>query len=280
MAEAKRDVYLLDRGGLASARLMFQHSALTQMQGWRLHPNVQASIANLEAPHIADLATGNGIWALEVADEFPKAEVIGLDISAEQYPPKMSWPANVRLEYGDLFASIPEKYQQYFDVVHIRLIVAAIYTMDKDILMRNILSLLKPGGYIQWDEVIDPTSLTIDQNLNVSHDMANYVRRMFNISNFHPATQWAATLPEVYAQYGLDDIIGYKPPLRPSTLPQQTESLRWSCKEVMSVAVKMGKPGAEEELELAMQDVDELLASGSMCAYAWIVAVGRKPAAL
>lgn len=278
MAEGKRDVYLLDRGGSASARLMFQHNVLIRMQGWTVHPDVRESMANLKTPRIADLATGNGIWALEVAEEFPNAEIIGMDISDEQYPPKMSWPPTVKLGYGDLFAPVPEKYQGYFDVVHIRLIVGAIYTMDKDVLMKNILSMIKPGGYIQWDELIDPTSLTIDRNLKVGYEEAKYVERMFSFSNFRPATQWAATLPKIYAQYGLDNIIGHKPPLKPSTLPHQTESLRWSCREIMSMAVKMGKPGAEKELQLAMQDLDELLASGCLCAYAWIVAVGRKPA--
>lgn len=272
-----RDVYLLPRGGLASARLTFQHAAVTRAQGWLLHPNVRQSISNLKTPRIADLATGNGIWAFEVAEEFPSAEIVGLDISAEQFPPTKTWPSNVKFELGDLFEPVPARYQQYFDVVHIRLIVAAIYNMDKDILMQNIVSMIKPGGYIQWDEIIEPTGITYDKDLNMKYEMANCFKRMFKVANFRPATQWADTLPNVYMRYGLENIVGHKPVLKPSTLPQQTESLAWSLRECMGMAVKMGKPNAEEELRLAEQDMEELAASGHMWAYAWIVAIGKKP---
>jgi ubiquinone/menaquinone biosynthesis C-methylase UbiE len=33
---------------------------------------------------VVDVGTGSGLWALEVADEFPDAEVIGTDLSPVQ----------------------------------------------------------------------------------------------------------------------------------------------------------------------------------------------------
>lgn len=279
MTDDRRDAYLLDRGGLASTRLMFQHYTLTRMQGWLLHPNVEASISDLEKPRIADLATGNAIWAYDVAERYPNAEVYGFDISAEQFPPKITWPSTVTLELGDLFDPVPEKYQQYFDVIHIRLIVAAIYTMDKDRLMKNVLAMIKPGGYLQWDEIIAPCSIIVDKDLNAKYEMTNFWKHLFNVSNFGPATQWAVDLPDIYKQYGLENVVGHKPPLKPAIVLQQFESIVWSCREVMELAIRQGKPRAKEEYDLAMQDLDNIRASGGMVAYAWMVTIGRKPLA-
>jgi len=42
---------------------------------------------------ILDLATGTGIWALDVADMFPSAQVLGVDIA----PIQPRWVANRQL---------------------------------------------------------------------------------------------------------------------------------------------------------------------------------------
>lgn len=48
---------------------------------------------------IIDLGTGTGIWALEVGDLYPGAEVLGLDLSPIQTP----WvPPNVRFLVDDI----------------------------------------------------------------------------------------------------------------------------------------------------------------------------------
>ncbi len=51
-------------------------------------------------PHkIIDLGTGTGIWALEMGDQYPSAEVLGLDLSPIQTP----WvPPNVRFLVDDI----------------------------------------------------------------------------------------------------------------------------------------------------------------------------------
>jgi methylase of polypeptide subunit release factors len=51
----------------------------TLMLKGRLH------ITPLENPQrILDIGTGTGIWALDMADQYPEAEVIGVDLSPIQ----------------------------------------------------------------------------------------------------------------------------------------------------------------------------------------------------
>ncbi|KKY18340.1 putative phosphoethanolamine n [Phaeomoniella chlamydospora] len=60
---------------------------------------VQDIITKLVTPQkILDVGTGTGIWAIEMGDEYPSAEVIGTDLS----PIQPGWvPPNVRFEIDD-----------------------------------------------------------------------------------------------------------------------------------------------------------------------------------
>lgn len=53
----------------------------------------------LNEPHrILDIGTGTGIWAIDMADQYPIAEVVGTDLS----PIQPSWvPTNCRFEVDD-----------------------------------------------------------------------------------------------------------------------------------------------------------------------------------
>lgn len=65
---------------------------------------------------ILDCGTGTGIWALDMGDRYPSAEVIGVDLS----PIQPSWVApNVRFEIDDLEKEWTFK-ENYFDFIHSR----------------------------------------------------------------------------------------------------------------------------------------------------------------
>jgi len=49
---------------------------------------------------ILDIGAGSGRWAVEVADEFPSATVIGLDLSPIE--PQSTIPKNCEFVVGDL----------------------------------------------------------------------------------------------------------------------------------------------------------------------------------
>ena len=47
--------------------------------------NMQLFNAPIDKPkRILDIGTGTGIWAIEVADQYPETEIIGTDLSATQ----------------------------------------------------------------------------------------------------------------------------------------------------------------------------------------------------
>ena len=95
-------------------RMDMQHHAIILVLG-------SLYFSPLESPkRIIDLGTGTGIWAIEVADIHPEAEVFGVDLS----PIQPSWgPPNVRFQVDDVEDPWVWK-NDYFDLIFSRLMIS------------------------------------------------------------------------------------------------------------------------------------------------------------
>jgi cyclopropane fatty-acyl-phospholipid synthase-like methyltransferase len=71
---------------------------------------------------VLDLGTGTGIWAIDFADEYPSASVIGTDLS----PIQPHWiPPNVRFEIEDFNDDWTFKTNE-FDFIHMRSLYSSV----------------------------------------------------------------------------------------------------------------------------------------------------------
>ncbi|KAI9778816.1 MAG: hypothetical protein M1839_007906 [Geoglossum umbratile] len=117
---------------------------------------------------VLDIGTGTGIWAIDFADEFPGAEVIGTDLS----PIQPSWvPPNVKFEVDDAEANwtFPP---DHFDFIHARTMGGSIANMDK--LLAQCYEHLKPGGWVELDEA-EVWAKTDDNSLTPEHGMFRWI---------------------------------------------------------------------------------------------------------
>ncbi|KAH7129389.1 S-adenosyl-L-methionine-dependent methyltransferase [Dactylonectria estremocensis] len=107
------------------------------LQG-KLH---QAPIGN-NPQRVLDLGTGTGIWAIDFADEYPSAEVIGTDLS----PIQPDWtPPNCFFEVDDF--QDDWVYKKPFDFIHARELEGCI--ADDEKLFQQAFDSLNPGGYFE-----------------------------------------------------------------------------------------------------------------------------------
>ncbi|KAF8242068.1 S-adenosyl-L-methionine-dependent methyltransferase [Wilcoxina mikolae CBS 423.85] len=128
---------------LEQDRLDLHHEIFLLLLSNRLH---LAPIG--PTPHrILDVGTGTGIWAIEIADAYPTASVIGTDIS----PIQPCWvPPNCRFEVDDaeLEWTFPP---EYFDFIHIRNLLQSTDSFSS--LLSSAYVCTSPGGYIELAEM-------------------------------------------------------------------------------------------------------------------------------
>ncbi|KAF8245687.1 S-adenosyl-L-methionine-dependent methyltransferase, partial [Wilcoxina mikolae CBS 423.85] len=121
--------------------LDLHHEILLQMMQGKI------LLAPLENPQpILDCGTGTGIWAIDVADKYPEAEVVGTDLS----PIQPSWvPPNCKFEVDDVEKEWTFQ-DKSFDYIHSRNLAQSIGNWEK--YMSEMYRCTKPGGYCELAE--------------------------------------------------------------------------------------------------------------------------------
>ncbi|KAI0466129.1 hypothetical protein F4859DRAFT_498329 [Xylaria cf. heliscus] len=135
-------------------RLDFQHHFFDDMMNNELLPrHITTELAANPSPRICDVATGSGIWLGELARTLPaSAELVGLDFDSSKFPRPEALPSNIRLGFGNLYKPFPGEYRDRFDVVHLRHFHLAAKKDHGVFIAQNLLSLLRPGGWLVWTE--------------------------------------------------------------------------------------------------------------------------------
>ncbi|CAG8358637.1 unnamed protein product [Penicillium salamii] len=112
---------------------------------------------------ILDIGTGQGSWAIDVADFYPNATVHGVDI----FPPPALWmPPNCVFEVDDVLREWT--WRESFDFIHMRLMYGAFTDEGWEQVYKQAYDALEPGGWIEQME-LDVRVYSDDGTLKPEH---------------------------------------------------------------------------------------------------------------
>jgi SAM-dependent methyltransferase len=137
--------YLLPKDAQEDERLRFQHYALYHTFG-----NHYLAPLSPETRTILDVGCGTGIWAMDMAQQFPQAHIIGVDIALTSLPRVL--PETCLFAHADILQGLPFPSHQ-FDFTHQRLLVLAIPALRWPDVVQELVRVTRPQGWIELLEV-------------------------------------------------------------------------------------------------------------------------------
>ncbi|KEF51927.1 uncharacterized protein A1O9_11916 [Exophiala aquamarina CBS 119918] len=133
--------YVLPNDEQEQDRLDMLHHIFRMITGG---PILRAPLGDARPRRVLDMGCGTGIWAIDCADEFPDAIVIGTDLS----PIQPSWvPPNCKFYVDDIEAEWTYPPVEHFDYIHGRALLGSI-TYWKELFSKTFNN-LKPGGILE-----------------------------------------------------------------------------------------------------------------------------------
>ncbi|KAA8647039.1 uncharacterized protein ATNIH1004_005722 [Aspergillus tanneri] len=165
------------------------------------------------------------IWPISLSANLPSTvQLDGFDITDAQFPPKQWLPTNVRLEKWNIHESVPEYLLGQYDVVNIRYFALVVRKDNLSRLLRNLISLLKPGGYLQWIEI----NIAEQQIVSARPDTSMAATSSFSedgkkaIATLGVRFDWLNDLPSIYQEFGLVEASQFKPDPIPALRPMSS----------------------------------------------------------
>lgn len=140
--------YMLPKDLSELNRLDFQHYIYRQI----LRGNFRAPLSKPRT--ILDVGCGTGIWCKEMAQQFPLAQVCGVDLeSVKEHP-------TYQFLQADVLDGLPI-HKNTFDFVHQRLFLASAIPASRWVEeLKELLRVTRPGGWVEVAEVgIEGTNL-------------------------------------------------------------------------------------------------------------------------
>ncbi|KAF2994735.1 hypothetical protein E8E14_001834 [Neopestalotiopsis sp. 37M] len=273
----------------SSARLRLQHYLFQGTIGPLLEKGIESQISGSQGLRIADLACGNGVWVTDLHSHLEragiKAQLEGFDINAAHFPDPAFLPESVSFKKLDILTSpLPTELIGAFDIVHIRAFVSIIKNSEVGPVLSTALSLLKPGGFLQWEECRADRMLVQAPSAEISTEACDTIIktvRMFGEAVGHK-NDWVDVLGRHIEEHGFEDVREHSSNSRKQDLKGFTENYLMVWEEIATYfPPKAKEPQApmtrETWLDLYGRAVKETEQGVVVHQGKIVTAVGRKP---
>ena len=265
------DQYTLDRGYSAASRLNYQFYLWKKTLKFNLHPSIPVP---KDTARIADVGTGTGIWLLDLAEEVPTSvQMDGLDITLSQAPPKQWLPPNISMREWSIFEDVPGDLVGKFDIVHVRLLLLVIPDDNAVPVVQRLAKMLKPGGYLQWEELSGFGHRVVTVNPSIQTPA---FQEMYRIMDGRGKFEWTLRLPTSMSENGFEDaqIHQYEDNM---DLAKAHSDMLLEMLEEFATGIAKSKGGEEaRKMQQLIQRIYSESQEGAAMYVPKIVCVGRK----
>lgn len=202
---------------------------------------------------ILDVGTGTGIWAIDVADKYPCASIVGVDLSPIQ---PAFVPPNCEFQVDD--ANETWNFKERFDFIHCRQVHMV---LDKKRLFRQSFNALKPGGWLEIKQILP---LKCDDHTLENTSLARWTEEMVNALQLNGTPfdkpkdyeQWMIEVGFVNVQVFLHPL-----PSNPWPKDQKLKELgRWQMVNLLNGLKGFSVALFVENLRWPREELDALLA--------------------
>lgn len=244
-----------------------------------MHPDICATLP--PRARVADIGTGTAIFLRNLRASYPDATLDGYDISAALYPPPET--DGIRLHVLDIKQPVPQELRATYDLVHVRLLAAAMLPSEWRAVVDNVSQLLKPGGWLQWEECDFSSSKHLrgsgDSRVDTARRMGNIFRDAL-IDRFHHG--WR-TLPDDFLAAGLRSVVSdlVSSDRLPETRQRMTSNGMKAVFNWARLTAARNSPGAMsvDEIDRAERAAYQDIESGCYVRFDVYIVCGRKPPA-
>lgn len=264
--------YVMDKSHMEACRLNLQHMLFREVFQFNIHPNARPSAGH--PVRIVDVAAGTCLWLLDTAREIPEAQLDGTDNDLSKAPHDSWLPGNIALHSWDIFEEPPSHLVGKFDLVHVRLLVLVLSGLDIKPVLRRLLQLLKPGGYLQWDD-LDCVNMHVKKaSPSVSAPALDEICTLSYSSGRH---DWVLELPQMLEAEGFRDAQMWHYSEGPTLVRAFNDLHMFTMDEFAGSLMRLGKTEAAEKLYKLIQAGYKESSGGAALCIPRVVVVARRP---
>ncbi|KAL8660297.1 MAG: hypothetical protein Q9202_006674 [Teloschistes flavicans] len=225
-----------------------------------------------------------GIWLIDLAKKLgPSVQLDGFNFDLSLAPPPEWLPKNVTLyQRSNFWSAIEENFHEAYDVVRVGNIANHVYNNDPGLLMKKFVAMLKPGGYLQWNQpdTAHRRILKLHPDLPAPQTDAllKHVTEQQDALAGGPHG-WIDSLPDIFVRYGLEvPACQHRFPI-PNAYAPTAHECEWVAMEQQSFAVDCvpGFEGRGGMVRMMMEEAKQECRVNGQCVICdMVVAVGKK----
>ncbi|KAL8713263.1 MAG: hypothetical protein Q9225_006807 [Loekoesia sp. 1 TL-2023] len=227
-----------------------------------------------------DTVHGSSVWLLDLAKKLQTTvRLDGFDVDISHAPPPQWLPINVTIRAVDSYTSRPpETLIQAYDIVRVANIASSIKDNDPGAVIKNVIAMLKPGGYIQWQEADTAHRRIIKSNPSLpSPRLEVLLKYVEDQENSLGPRGWIDSLPDILARYGLGVLaVQHRHRMPDAYAKVETDCCFLEFEHLARVLDAQGEGRGERLREMLALAAEECAGNGQGVRVDVVVAVARK----